>query len=205
MSPLMPPPYTTALHLGTQGAYGALSTRETRSGLQGVAGMAKPWLIWLALAVSVAAPAQSAETSASAAAALKVLALPTGDAANPTGTAPTAPTAHSGAVAQGQSITVQKGESIDAVIRRGLPGLPLKDDFMRLALAKANPKIFPRGQTYPVRPGTVLMLPSHEALRQLIVSRHPEAANLFQAPPTVPSAEPDAAPQLEKRRWVRFP
>lgn len=202
MSPLMPPPYTTALHLGTQGAYGALSTRETRSGLQGVAGMAKPWLIWLALAVSVAAPAQSAETSASAAAALKVLALPTGDAANPTGTAPTA---HSGAVAQGQSITVQKGESIDAVIRRGLPGLPLKDDFMRLALAKANPKIFPRGQTYPVRPGTVLMLPSHEALRQLIVSRHPEAANLFQAPPTVPSAEPDAAPQLEKRRWVRFP
>jgi Tfp pilus assembly protein FimV len=162
----------------------------------------------LVLSVSLTRPAQAAETSASAAAALKVLALPTGDGSSATGSAPTSPGAPSsmvgGMAPQGQSITVQKGESIDAVIRRGLPGLPLKDDFMRLALAKANPKIFPRGQTYPVRPGTVLMLPSHEALRQLIVSRHPQAADLFQATPA-PSAEPDAQPQLEKRRWVRFP
>ncbi len=149
----------------------------------------------------------AAETSASAAAALKVLALPLGDAPGPASTpgqnSAGGPAAYSPA-AQGQRITVQKGESIDAVIRRGLPGLPLKEDFMRLALAKANPKIFPRGQTYPVRPGTVLTLPSHEELRQLIVSRHPEAAALFQAAPAI-HAVSDEPPGPDKRRWVRFP
>ena len=194
----MQPQHTTALHSSAHGTHG------TRASLLRL-GMTGSWRVCAALAVSVwasvAPPAWAAETSASAAAALKVLAMPLGDANSPAG--PTA-TAHSGPAPQGPSITVQKGESIDAVIRRGLPGLPLKDDFMRLALAKANPKIFPRGQTYPVRPGTVLMLPSHEALRQLIVSRHPQAADLFQATPA-PSAESDAQPQLEKRRWVRFP
>lgn len=161
-------------------------------------------LVGVALAASAlwpAASAQAAETSASAAAALKVLAMPLGDGASPD--SPEA-MAHSGKAPQGNSITVQKGESIDAVIRRGLPGLPLKEDFMRMALAKANPKIFPRGQTYPVRPGTVLTLPTHEALRQLIVSRHPEAAALFQAPQATHTA-PDEAPGPDKRRWVRFP
>lgn len=162
--------------------------------------IATTWLLGAALTMAPLWPAHAADASASAAAALKVLTQPSGDAPAGHSASP-----HSGAAAPGLSITVQKGESIDAVIRRGLPGLPLKDDFMRLALAKANPKIFPRGQTYPVRPGTVLMLPSHEALRQLIVSRHPEAASLFQAAPAAPSTESETAPQLEKRAWVRFP
>jgi Tfp pilus assembly protein FimV len=165
------------------------------------------WLLGMALAAWAAAPAspvQAAETSASAAAALKVLALPLGDDPHPAHANTPSGTAHGNPLPQGRSITVQKGESIDAVIRRGLPGLPLKDDFMRLALAKANPKIFPRGQTYPVRPGTVLTLPSPEELRQLIVSRHPEAAILFQAPPTI-SAVSDEPPGPDKRGWVRFP
>jgi Tfp pilus assembly protein FimV len=153
-------------------------------------------------AVSVAAfcPAwaQAAETSAAAASALKVLTAPLADANSPSATAMT-DGGHSGT-----SITVQKGESIDAVIRRGLPGLILNDEFMRQALAKANPRIFPKGRTYPVRPGTVLVLPSPEALRQQILLQYPQTAALFQASAEQNDAS-DAPPGPDKRRWVRFP
>lgn len=150
--------------------------------------------------------AKAAETSAAAASALKVLSAPlNGDnsasAAAVNTTKGNAPVANAPA---GQLITVQKGESIDAVLRRGLPGMPLKDEFMRQALAKANPKIFPRGQTYPVRPGTVLTLPSVEALRQHILAQSPQAAVLFQASAVKEDAE-DSNPGPDKRRWVRFP
>lgn len=159
---------------------------------------------WLLVAtVAMALPvARAAETSAAAASALSVLIAPLkgkDSASAPMGNA----TAITNAPA-GQLITVQKGESIDAVLRRGLPGMPFKDEFMRQALAKANPKIFPKGQTYPVRPGTVLALPSVEALRQHISAQSPQAAALFQAPEAVDeAAQTNAGP--DKRRWVRFP
>lgn len=156
------------------------------------------------LLVAMALPtARAAETSAAAASALKVLALPQADADSPMlpqrSAAPESP-------AERRLITVQKGESIEAVLRRGLPGMPLKDEFMRQALAKANPKIFPRGQTYPVRPGTVLALPSVDDLRQLILLQSPQAAALFQGSPIhtdSDTAQTHSGP--DKRRWVRFP
>ena len=155
----------------------------------------------LAATVMALPVAQAAETSAAAASALKVLSAPlNGD--NSASSAAVNPT--KGNAPAGQLITVQKGESIDAVLRRGLPGMPLKDEFMRQALAKANPKIFPRGQTYPVRPGTVLTLPSVEALRQHILAQSPQAAALFQASAVKEDAE-DSNPGPDKRRWVRFP
>jgi Tfp pilus assembly protein FimV len=150
--------------------------------------------------------AQAAETSAAAASALKVLSAPLNDDSSPSTAA--ANTTKGNALAvnapAGQLITVQKGESIDAVLRRGLPGMPLKEEFMRQALAKANPKIFPRGQTYPVRPGTVLTLPSVEALRQHILAQSPQAAVLFQVT-AVKEDEEVSNPGPDKRRWVRFP
>jgi hypothetical protein len=161
------------------------------------------WLAGMAITAVTALPAKAAETSAAAASALKVLAMPLAQANGPAPAA-TPDNAQNGPTPAARSITVQKGESIDAVIRRGLPGLPLKEDFMRQALAKANPKIFPKGQTYPVKPGTLLMLPSHDDLRQLILAQNPAAAALFQAPPA-DSSSTDAAPGLDKRRWVRFP
>jgi Tfp pilus assembly protein FimV len=145
--------------------------------------------------------AQAAETSAASASALKVLSTPLkGFDSNSAHSG----SAHSTPTPAGQLITVQKGESIDAVLRRGLPGMPLKDDFMRQALAKANPKIFPKGTTYPVRPGTVLALPSVEALRQQILAQSPQAATLFQAPVVKEDTE-ESSPGPDKRRWVRFP
>ena len=156
----------------------------------------------LLAATAMALPvAQAAETSAAAASALKVLGAPMNGADS--ASAPMGNPAMANTPAA-TLITVQKGESIDAVLRRGLPGMPLKEEFMRQALAKANPKIFPKGQTYPVRPGTVLALPSVEALRQHILAQSPQAAALFQA-----SAPVDTDAQVitgaDKRRWVRFP
>lgn len=160
------------------------------------------WLLCLAAGLWASPLTHAADMSASAAAALKVLSVPLpeeiADApANAHSKVSPAPAGHT-------SITVQKGESIDAVIRRGLPGLPLKEDFMRQALARANPSIFPKGQTYPVRPGTVLMLPSHEELRRMLVAQYPQADALFQkSSPEVTPGETATGP--DKRRWVRFP
>jgi Tfp pilus assembly protein FimV len=164
-------------------------------------------LHWAACGLLVAATAlpwpgaQAADTSAAAASALKVLSTPLNGAYSSSAQSGHEPPANASA---GQLITVQKGESIDAVLRRGLPGMPLKDEFMRQALAKANPKIFPKGQTYPVRPGTVLALPSVEALRQHILAQSPQAAALFQVSATKENAE-ETNPGPDKRRWIRFP
>jgi Tfp pilus assembly protein FimV len=186
----MPPPATTALpNAFAQRPFHALQRAS--------------WLLLGAVAVFSACPAQAADTSAAAASALKVLSTPLSDAgsaanasdANPTATAGKHPAA---------SITVQKGESIDAAIRRGLPGLALNEEFMRQALAKANPRIFPKGRTYPVRPGTVLLMPTHEALRQQILLQYPQTAALFQAA-NEPAESSSAAAGPDKRRWVRFP
>jgi hypothetical protein len=156
-------------------------------------------LLFGAVAVFSVPMAQAAETSAAAASALKVLSTPLNDANLSTAGAKSTDGKHPAA-----SITVQKGESIDAAIRRGLPGLILNEEFMRQALAKANPRIFPKGRTYPVRPGTVLMLPSHESLRQQILLQYPQTAALFQAANEQAESTPSHSGP-DKRRWVRFP
>lgn len=174
-----------------------------RGGAQDVRLVWLGWLLCLTAGLWTSTLTQAADTSASAAAALKVLSIPLpeemGNAPAPASVKAPSPTATARA-----SITVQKGESIDAVIRRGLPGLPLKEDFMRQALAQTNPSIFPKGQTYPVRPGTVLLLPSHEELRQMIWRQYPNATALFPKPATDGSAA-DTATGPDKRRWVRYP
>lgn len=176
----------------------AHQTHQTRWALLLVTG-----LMLGAVASFSAVGVQAAETSAAAASALKVLSMPLSD-----GDGASSPSAPSATPGGGQhpaaSITVLKGESIDAAIRRGLPGLILNEEFMRQALAKANPRIFPKGRTYPVRPGTVLMLPSHEALRQQILLQYPQTAALFQAANDQAESSPSHSGP-DKRRWVRFP
>lgn len=150
-------------------------------------------------------PAKAADTSSAAAAALKVLTAGAQPAMDEDGQNADSPSASKTALAQtiaSHTITVQSGESIDAVLRRALPGLPLKEDFLRQALAQANPKIFPKGKTYPVRPGTVLTVPTLAQLRQMILLQNPAAASLFEAPPAL---QADAPKGPDKRQWVRFP
>ena len=168
-------------------------------------GAPQPLALWLlvgAVAASGPAAVQATEVSAAAASALRVLSTPLHETHNPSGAAQSPDLSQR--ESSGRRITVQKGESIDAVIRRGLPGLILNEEFLRQALAKANPRIFPSGRTYPVRPGTVLVLPSPEGLRQQVMLQYPQTAALFQA--SIKATEGDSAPiGPNKRQWVRFP
>ena len=165
--------------------------------------MLASWLLFCGVAAFSAPMAHAAETSAAAASALKVLSTPLSDADGAASSSGASGTPTDGKH-PAASITVQKGESIDAAIRRGLQGLILNEEFMRQALAKANPRIFPKGRTYPVRPGTVLMLPTHEALRQQILLQYPQTAALFQVANEQTESTPSHAGP-DKRRWVRFP
>lgn len=166
------------------------------------------WFVWTTLALT-SPLSHAVETSAAAASALKVLSMPLtetrGNSAATSGVTSTSGLkSGTGPASSELSITVQKGESIDAVIRRGFPRLPLRDDFMRHALAKANPKIFPKGQTYPVKTGTVLKLPSLDDLRQMITVLYPDMLLLMQKPSDEISSD-STSRGLDQRQWVRFP
>jgi len=101
-------------------------------------------------------------------------------------------------------VTVQRGETLDRVIRRTLPDVPLHPDFLRKAFVSLNPQVFPSGSPHQMRSGVQLKVPSMSALRQMMLSQHPGAMPLFQA--AEPQAEQKTAPDPnDQRRWVRFP
>lgn len=164
-------------------------------------------LLWCA----TTAAALADDNAAATAAALKVLTAPEtastapfslSDLSSPQGTP-----AASGARSARTTTQVQRGEGLDAVIRRTLPGLPLQNDFLRQAFMRLNPQVYPTPALRPLRPGTTLQVPGPDDLRQMLKERSPMAAALFQ---TAPEPESDAASAaqsqaLTKRRWVRFP
>lgn len=102
------------------------------------------------------------------------------------------------------SVTVQRGETLDRVIRRSLPGLPLHPDFLRQAFVKLNPQAFPLGTPHLVRAGAVLQVPGMADLRALMLAQHPQAAGLLQATDMAENS-PNGHAASDKRRWVRFP
>jgi Tfp pilus assembly protein FimV len=103
-----------------------------------------------------------------------------------------------------RSVTVQRGETLDRVIRRSLPDVPLHPDFLRQAFVKHNPQAFPSGKPHLVRAGTVLQVPSMADLRALMLAQHPQAAGLLQTPDMTEHG-PNGHAATDKRRWVRFP
>jgi Tfp pilus assembly protein FimV len=108
------------------------------------------------------------------------------------------------AATAGSTVTVQRGETLDRVIRRALPDVPLHPDFLRKAVVSLNPQVFPSGSPHQLRSGVQLKVPSMTALRQMVLSQHPGAAPLFKGADT--QTENQTAPdQNDKRRWVRFP
>lgn len=157
-------------------------------------------------------PAVSADNSSASAAALKVLLGPhvqiqqMGNAPPTAVQSSSAPT-HSGSVnvlasTPRATVTVQRGETLDRLIRRTLPTIPLHPDFLRKAFVNVNPTIFPKGTATAMRSGTSLQVPSSDDLRRLLVTQHPEFAAMLNKPDAAAQAEHDA---VDKRRWVRFP
>lgn len=180
--------------------------------------------LWLALCLTMAvclaligpAPARAAEPSTHVASALAVLLGPAGQIqqmgnAPPTTTLQamaasarsTSPTSTVSTPARA-SITVQRGETLDRLIRRALPGMPLHPDFLRQAFVQLNPKVFPRGTAHAMRSGTSLVVPGTEDLRQMLAAQHPEFLALM-AKNEVQHQHPVENEKFDQRRWVRFP
>jgi Tfp pilus assembly protein FimV len=101
------------------------------------------------------------------------------------------------------TVTVQRGETLDRLIRRALPDVPLHPDFLRRAFVSLNPQVFPSGSPNQMRSGSTLKVPSMAALRQMMLSQHPGAAPLFMQ--QGPSDQKAAADPNDQRRWVRYP
>lgn len=161
----------------------------------------------------VTLPVCSADTSASAASALKTL-LGTAGPIEALGASPLNAAAPSMiAMSSGQdpaplhesthAVTVQRGETLDRVIKRTLPGLPLHQDFLRKAFVSLNPQAFPSGSPNFLRAGSTLQVPNTAMLRQMLISQHPSAAALFQNEASTSGNGISSA--SDKRHWVRFP
>lgn len=163
--------------------------------------------VWMALSLHC----QAADNSASSAAALKILLGPAGDIQQ-MGNAPPTGTLHAMAAQSAQAsqapaagratVTVQRGETLDRLIRRALPNIPLHPDFLRKAFVQVNPQVFPKGAAHAMRSGTTLSVPHAEDLRQMLALQHPEFMALWAKSEPAVQAENEAT---DKRRWVRYP
>lgn len=157
-------------------------------------------------------PLSAADNSSASAAALKVL-LGTSGQFQQMGSAPpttvpgvfapaTQPSAAVAAATPRATVTVQRGETLDRLIRRTLPTNPLHPDLLRAAFVNANPQVFPKGAAHAMRSGTSLQVPSTEDLRQLLATQHPEFVAMFSKPEVLVTLESSTA---SKPKWVRFP
>lgn len=128
---------------------------------------------------------------------------PAHSAGGPAQASPPALTSAASAMA-GSMVTVQRGETLDRVIRRALPDVPLHPDVLRKAFVSLNPQVFPSGSPHQMRSGAQLKVPSMPALRQMVLSQHPGAAALFhgaeEQAPQKAASDPN-----DQRRWVRYP
>lgn len=158
-------------------------------------------------------PAMAADNASASAAALKLLLGPNapiqqiGHASSPTAVQSNAAPTHSSsaqvlASTPRATVTVQRGETLDRLIRRTLPAIPLHPDLLRKAFVNANPQVFPKRAAHAMRSGTLLQVPNTDDLRQLLMTQHPEFVAMFNKPDAATTADHEA---VDKRRWVRFP
>jgi Tfp pilus assembly protein FimV len=145
----------------------------------------------LGVAASWTGLTHATESSAAAAAVAKLLALPV-----PGSEAATAAPDKSGRAA----VTVLRGETLDRVIRRTLPGQPFKDEFLRKAFVQLNPGLLDNRTARVLPAGSTLTVPSPQDLLAMLSQQYP---TLFKARPS--EAADEAVAPAPKRRWVQFP
>lgn len=154
-----------------------------------------PWpaltlTLTLAMASSWSGGASATESSAAAAAVAKLLALPTAnnEASPPASARP--------------AVTVLRGETLDRVIRRTLPGQPFKDEFLRKAFIQLNPGTLDNRPTRILPAGTTLNVPSAHDLLALLAQQYPA---LYKARASEATEDAPVASSGNKRRWVQYP
>ena len=130
----------------------------------------------------------------------------TASAATPAGLGTTSTGASAQASAVNGTVTVQRGETLDRLIRRALPDTPLHPDFLRKAFIALNPQVFPSGSPHQMRTGTTLQVPSMASLRQMMLTQHPASAALLHSSDSqTTERQAQLQDSKDQRRWVRFP
>ena len=159
-------------------------------------------LACLAFATALAcAPAHAADSSAASAAIAKLLSAPTGAEA-PAAAAAASPASGS----EHLIVTPQPGETLDRLIRRVMPSQPFKDDFIRKAFFKLNPKLASTSPYRALPASMALAVPSAQDIRQQMLEQYPAMGKaLFDASSAQANADDTPAPGVHKRRWVHFP
>jgi len=147
--------------------------------------------------------AHAADSSATAAAALKILTQAGQEASAPA----VSPKGH-------ETLTLQRSETLDTLVRRQYAGWPIKDEVLRRALADLNPKVIPNAANNLLKRGSTIVLPNTEDLRRTLLQHYPAMGELVRVKVEQEVVEGVShAPQggaalhgsAEKRRWVRFP
>lgn len=95
-------------------------------------------------------------------------------------------------------VTAQRGETLDAVIKRTMGDMPFKESFLRGVFLEINASAFQSGTTRLVA-GAQLQVPHLEDLRS-----HVQRVLGPVAVAAVPASAPQTA-SADKRHWVRFP
>lgn len=95
-------------------------------------------------------------------------------------------------------VTAQRGETLDAVIKRTMGDMPFKESFLRGVFLEINAGAFQSGTTRLVA-GAQLQVPHLEDLRS-----HVQRVLGPVAVPAAPASAPQTA-SADKRHWVRFP
>ncbi len=122
--------------------------------------------------------------------------------ATPVSSAPAAASLQHSAPMPG-TLVVQRGQTLDMIIRRHLPDSPYKIDIVRRAIIDMNPAVFPARTPHLMRAGAQMVLPTPDQIRQSVLARHPAMK------PYLVSDEEQAgnraSRQRDQSRWVRFP
>lgn len=90
---------------------------------------------------------------------------------------------------------VQRGETLDRIIRKTMPGSVLSMSVLRKAFAALNPHAFPRGTPHIILANAVLQVPTIDDLRAMANGQ----------PMTASSDTSSGYSSSDKRKWVRFP
>ena len=157
-------------------------------------------LVLTCLALLAGTACGATENAASAAAALKILTQP----------APESGTRTDSPAPVRETMTVQRSETLDQLVRRHWAGWPLKDEVLRRAIADLNPRAIPNAANNLLKRGSTLVLPTTEDLRRSVQQHYPKAADLVRIRVEVETEETarnghQAPTGADKRRWVRFP
>ena len=167
-----------------------------------------------------------AQDGGAAAAALKILITPpavTGSSApavqaqpgaltaSPTGTTIPASPGSAGAAPAAPALSnlpagmvmVQRGDTLDRIIRRSLGETPFSADFLRKAFVELNPHAFRAGgNPHLVSAGSTLRVPTAAQLQQRMQAYFPPSPALSATGHDSPAHATDAE---ARKRWVRYP